>query len=86
MRKHGLMDGGRSMPARFALVALMTLSALAIGTGAVSAQDGVRGAQLFTNTDGATGRPVGKCIACHADLEALREMIRNRGGRADDAA
>lgn len=80
MRAHGWMDGGRPLPALFALSA-----ALALMAGAVSAQDSLRGAQLFTNTDGATGRPVGKCIACHADLQALREMIRNRGGRADDA-
>lgn len=66
-----------------------TLAALALASmlSAVPAlaQDLTRGAQLFTDTRGATGQPVGDCIACHADMDALREMIRNRGGRADDA-
>jgi mono/diheme cytochrome c family protein len=34
---------------------------------------------------GATGKPVGNCVACHANTDALREMIRNRGGKPDDA-
>ncbi|GAB4465066.1 MAG: hypothetical protein OHK0044_03290 [Burkholderiaceae bacterium] len=51
-----------------------------------AAQDAARGRALFIHTGGTTGKPVGDCVACHANIEALREMIRNRGGRPDDAA
>lgn len=50
-----------------------------------AAQDPARGQTLFTNTRGAIGKPVGNCVACHANIGALREMIRNRGGKPDDA-
>jgi cytochrome c553 len=49
------------------------------------AQDAGRGARLFNATGGETGRPVGNCAACHANREALTEMIRNRGSKPDDA-
>jgi mono/diheme cytochrome c family protein len=77
MHMYGWTDRCRPLRVMLSLALLLA--------GPVSAQDIARGAQLFTNTPGATGRAVGNCIACHADLDALREMIRNRGGRADDA-
>lgn len=49
-------------------------------------EDAARGAKLFANTRGETGKPVGSCIACHANQDALREMLRNRSVRPDDAA
>jgi len=58
---------------------------LLLCAGSAAAQDAVRGARLFANTQGETGRQVGNCVACHANFEALREMIRNRGGRPDEA-
>jgi mono/diheme cytochrome c family protein len=58
---------------------------VALGAGASYGQDAVRGRQLFTNTRGMTGKPVGNCVACHANASALAEMIRNRGGKPDDA-
>lgn len=63
------------------------LTALAIGllAAGASAQDAGRGARLFTDTAAATGRPVPACVACHADLPTLHELIANRGGRLDDA-
>lgn len=70
---------------RIAVAALAVLVA-SITAGSAAAQDAARGQTLFTNTGGATGRPVGNCVACHANIGALREMIRNRGGRPDDAA
>lgn len=45
-----------------------------------AAQDPERGHALFVNTSGATGKPVGNCVACHANGAALRGMIENRGG------
>ena len=48
------------------------------------AQDAERGRKLFTDTRGVTGKPVGNCVACHADTAALRAMIENRGGHAGD--
>jgi mono/diheme cytochrome c family protein len=69
----------RTAAAALAACALFTLVPAA-------AQDPVRGRTLFTNTRGATGKPVGNCVACHANIGALREMIRNRGGKPDDAA
>ena len=50
------------------------------------AQDAARGARLFADTAGLTGKPVAACVACHADADTLREQIRNRGGKPDDAA
>ena len=47
---------------------------------AAAAQDTERGRKLFADTRGATGKPVGDCIACHANGDALRGMIENRGG------
>jgi mono/diheme cytochrome c family protein len=66
-----------------AVVAVAALCALAAASPA-AAQDNARGRELFVNTRGATGKPVGNCIACHANIAALREMIRNRGGKPDD--
>jgi len=51
---------------------------------AAAAQDAERGRRLFADTRGATGKPVGDCITCHANGDALREMIENRGGNARD--
>jgi cytochrome c553 len=70
---------------RTAVAALAVLVA-SITAGSAAAQDAARGQTLFTNTRGAIGKPVGNCVACHANIGALREMIRNRGGRPDDAA
>ena len=70
-------------PIRWATAAL--LAVLATVAGDASAQDAERGARLFANTRGETGRPVGNCVACHANIGALREMIRNRGGKVDSA-
>jgi mono/diheme cytochrome c family protein len=58
---------------------------LALVTGAVHAQDAARGQQLFYNTGGVTGKPVGNCVSCHGNQAALREMIANRGGKPSDA-
>jgi cytochrome c553 len=52
----------------------------------VLAQNATRGAQLYEDTAKVTGKPVGACIACHAETGTLREMLRNRRGRCDDAA
>ena len=52
---------------------------------AAAAQDAERGRKLFTDTRGVTGKPVGNCIACHANNEALRAMLENRGGNPKDA-
>ena len=60
-------------------------AALVVATAGADAQDAVRGARLFTSTQAETGRQVGNCVSCHANFAALREMIRNRGGRPDDA-
>ena len=49
------------------------------------AADVTHGKQLFENTRGVTGKPVGNCITCHANRAALREMIANRGGKPGDA-
>jgi mono/diheme cytochrome c family protein len=49
-----------------------------------AAQDTERGRKLFADTRGATGKPVGDCIACHATSDALRGMIENRGGDPRD--
>ena len=49
------------------------------------AQDAERGRKLFMDTRGATGKPVGNCVACHSNQQALRDMIANRGGQPNDA-
>jgi mono/diheme cytochrome c family protein len=51
---------------------------------AAQAQDATRGARLYAETAKLTGRPVASCVACHADMGTLRELIRNRGGHPDD--
>ena len=63
------------------------LAALVVAafSGACGAQDAERGRKLFVDTRGTTGQPVGNCVACHANQEALRQMIANRGGKAGDA-
>lgn len=58
---------------------------LGLAAAAAFAQDVERGRRLFVDTGGATGRPVGNCVACHADGSALRGMIENRGGKPQDA-
>jgi mono/diheme cytochrome c family protein len=58
---------------------------LCLAAGSAAAQDAVRGGKLFASTRSETGKPVGNCVACHANFGALREMIRNRGGKPDDA-
>lgn len=80
----GLALRGVAARTRLFVLAAFALAPM-LGASPASAQDLARGARLFTDTRGATGQPVGDCIACHADMDALREMIRNRGGRADDA-
>ncbi len=40
---------------------------------------------MYEDTAKVTGKPVGACVACHADLRTLRELIIIRGGHADDA-
>jgi cytochrome c553 len=52
----------------------------------VAAQDAARGARLYADTAKETGKPVGSCVSCHAELGTLREMLQNRRGRCDDAA
>ena len=64
------------------LLAACLLAGLAA---AAAAQDAERGRKLFADTRGATGKAVGNCIACHANSDALRGMIENRGGNAKDA-
>lgn len=63
--------------------AVLTI-ALAVALPAL-AQDAARGARLYADTAKLTGKPVANCAACHADTDTLREQIRNRGGRPDDA-
>jgi mono/diheme cytochrome c family protein len=63
-------------------VVLMATS-MALG-GNCHAQDAERGRKLFADTRAATGKPVGNCVACHANTGALRAMIENRGGHAND--
>lgn len=59
--------------------------ALALLESAAAGQDIDHGAALFKATGVQTGKAVGNCIGCHANNEALREMIRNRGGNPADA-
>lgn len=63
---------------------LVAVMAAAV-SGGCAAQDVERGRTLFMNTRGATGKPVGNCVACHASPDALRAMIANRGGKPDEA-
>ena len=66
-------------------LALPALAVLALlFSSAAHAGDAARGRQLFENTRGVTGKPVGNCANCHANQAALREMITNRGGRPSD--
>jgi len=65
--------------------ATAALTLLALCAGAANAQDLARGRQLFENTRGVTGKPVGNCVSCHANQAALREMIVNRGGKPSDS-
>jgi mono/diheme cytochrome c family protein len=60
--------------------------AVLVGTlaGTCVAQDAERGRKLFMDTRGVTGKQVGNCVVCHADAEALRGMIDNRGGKPTD--
>lgn len=51
-----------------------------------AAQDAARGARLYADTAKETGKPVGACVSCHAELGTLRELLHNRRGRCDDAA
>lgn len=67
------------MNIRFA--AAIVLAAVAA---TAAAQDPERGRKVFADTRGATGKPVGNCIACHANNDALRGMIENRGGNPKD--
>jgi len=64
---------------------LTLLTAVAMVSTPVLAQNATRGAQLYADTAKLTGKPVGACIACHADMRTLRALIVNRGGHADDA-
>jgi mono/diheme cytochrome c family protein len=64
--------------------ALAILLLVASCSNAVVAQDAARGRKLFEDTRAVTGKAVGNCVACHANLAALSEMIRNRGGKASD--
>jgi mono/diheme cytochrome c family protein len=62
----------------------ITAAAVAALSGACLAQDAERGGRLFADTRGVTGKPVGNCVACHANGDALRGMIENRGGDSKD--
>jgi len=62
----------------FAFATLAALPALA--------QDAARGARVYADTAKLTGKPVASCVACHADIGTLRELLRNRRGQCDDAA
>ncbi len=69
----------------FAHKAMTLLCAVSLSVPlAARAQDAERGALLFKATGPTTGRQVGNCVACHANQDALREMLRNRGVKADD--
>jgi mono/diheme cytochrome c family protein len=65
-------------------MAAAMMAPLLVASGAGLAQDAERGQKLFTDTRGMTGKPVGNCVACHANTGALRAMIENRGGQAKD--
>lgn len=63
---------------------LIAAASFAVFVPVAAAQDAARGARLYADTAARTGKPVASCIACHADVRTLRELIRNRGGRLDD--
>ena len=63
------------------LVAVAAFAALP-----VLAQDAERGARIYADTAKLTGKPVANCVACHADIGVLRELLRNRRGRCDNPA
>ena len=63
---------------------LLAAGLLAGLAAAATAQDAERGRTLFADTRGVTGKPVGNCVACHANGDALRGMIENRGGNPKD--
>lgn len=68
------------------ILSLVAAAAAATGaSGLALAQDATRGARLYEDTAKVTGKPVGACVACHADMRTLRELIINRGGHTDDA-
>jgi cytochrome c553 len=69
------------MKITYLLVAIAACSALP-----ALAQDAARGARLYADTAKLTGKPVATCVACHADIGTLREVLRNRRGQCDDAA
>jgi len=64
---------------------LLLAAQLLLCSAAASAQDARRGQQLFENTRGVTGKPVGNCVNCHANRAALSEMIANQGAKPRDA-
>ena len=66
-------------------IRLLAACILLGGAGLAAAQDAERGRKLFMDTRSATGKAVGNCVACHANGEALRGMIANRGGDPADA-
>jgi cytochrome c553 len=67
------------------IIRLLVALAVVVAAPAM-AQDAARGARLYADTAKATGKPVGSCVTCHADLRTLREMLSNRRGRCDDAS
>jgi cytochrome c553 len=69
------------MKSRVLLVAVAAFAALP-----VLAQDAERGARIYAETAKLTGKPVANCVACHADIGVLRELLRNRRGRCDNPA
>jgi len=67
----------------------MKISALLVAVAALaaapaSAQDAARGARIYAETAKLTGKPVANCVACHADIGTLRELLHNRRGQCDD--
>jgi cytochrome c553 len=73
--------GGREIEMNKHMLVAVLIGGLA---GSSAAQDAERGRKLFMDTRGATGTQVGDCVACHADADALRGMIVNRGGKPTD--
>ncbi len=63
---------------------LLVLCAAAVAASAALAQDPARGARLYAETPAVTGKPVGACVSCHADVPTLRELIANQRVRVDD--
>lgn len=64
----------------------LVLAAVVTAAAPALAQDAARGARLYAQTAGETGRYVAACVDCHADMGALRELLVNRRGRCDDSA